>query len=228
MARAVPAPRCAALACAFTFVLAQALPSQGAGPARWTPAVNWATPGSSSYAVHLVLMAGDETPHHSRILWWRGHGGSGLQGGAWGWNPPHDSVVTYPSASFTALSPPDPAVDIFCSGHAGLWDGRVVVPGGTHPGTGTYGENASRLYTPGSGTTPGTWSDPGNLAERRWYPSATTLRDGRVTALGGYKYPHQGIHGGRIDGAAPTGGSGDLLHRFDPIVNGSWDPPVLP
>ena len=222
--------RSAALACAVVLALATAPPPSvdAAGPAQWTPAVNWAAPGSNAYAVHMVLMAGDGSNHHSRILWFRGHGGAGLQGGEWGWQPGNESCASYPSGSFTALSPPDPLVDIFCSGHAGLWDGRIVLPGGTQPGTGTYGENASRVFTPGTGSSPGTWSNPGNLAERRWYPTATTLRDGRVSALGGLKYPQQRIHGGRIDGAAPTGGSGDIVRRFNPIVNGSWDAPVLP
>jgi hypothetical protein len=222
--------RDAALACACVLALVPLSRVDAAGSAQWTPAVNWATAGSNAYAVHMVLMAGDGTSYHSRILWFRGHGGSGLQGGEWGWNwqPGNEDCTSYPSGNFTALNPQDPSVDIFCSGHAGLWDGRIVLPGGTQPGTGSYGENASRVFTPGAGSAPGTWSNPGNLAERRWYPSATTLRDGRVSALGGYKYPHQRIHGGRIDGAAPASGSGDLVHRFDPIVNGSWDVPVLP
>lgn len=94
MGRVSPALSQAALACALALIhFVHASPSRAAGPARWTPPVNWAAPGSNAYAVHMVLMAGDGAPHHSRILWFRGHGGSGLQGGEWGWTPPTASHV---------------------------------------------------------------------------------------------------------------------------------------
>lgn len=179
--------RCAAsrpfvvfLAALFTLHFAGQPSARAAGPGQWTPAANWGADDSGNYAVHMILMAGDGSPYHSRLLWFRGHGGAGLKGGEWGWNPGNESCESYPGASFTALNPTDPVVDIFCSGHAGLSDGRIVLPGGTQPLSGNYGENASRLFTPGGGSAPGSWSDPGNLAERRLAQSVLGSDDDRV------------------------------------------------
>ena len=42
---------------------------------HWTPPADWHLEGTQTdnlkYAVHLVLLRGDGSPYHSRILWWR-------------------------------------------------------------------------------------------------------------------------------------------------------------
>ncbi|WP_138733744.1 galactose oxidase-like domain-containing protein [Modestobacter excelsi] len=74
--------------------------------------------------------------------------------------------------------------NIFCSGHAFLPDGRLLVAGGDR-------ENQDRLrsvhvFSPG-GPGGGSWSYAGTLAAARWYPSVVTLPDGRMLMAGGEK-----------------------------------------
>lgn len=73
--------------------------------------------------------------------------------------------------------------NIFCSGHALMADGRLLVAGGDR-------EDQTRIrsvhvVTPdGAG---GSWQYVGQLDSGRWYPSAVTLPDGRVLVVGGEK-----------------------------------------
>lgn len=200
------------------------------GPARWTPSVDWGGGDPNRYAVNMILMAGDGAPYHSRILWFRGHGSSmsGLGGGEWGWTPGNEDCASYPAASFTALAPADPLMDVFCSGHAGLADGRILLAGGNDPESEHYGDKQSRLFTPGVGASPGTWSNPPDLARRRWYPTAVTLRDGRVAAFAGSQARQHYVFGGRVAGAPPSSPQGDLVRQHGPYGDEAWDPTVLP
>lgn len=76
----------------------------------------------------------------------------------------------------------NPSHDIFCSGHTLLEDGRVFFAGG-HV-VDYWGQKYTMVYNPFSGTT-GAWTQTALMGERRWYPSATTLGDGRVLILSG-------------------------------------------
>jgi hypothetical protein len=69
--------------------------------------------------------------------------------------------------------------NIFCSGAAGLPDGRLLVAGGhinDH-----IGLPDSNLFNPFSQT----WSAGGAMSYQRWYPTVTALPDGRMLATGG-------------------------------------------
>lgn len=218
----------------FVAAVACLIPSEtpAVGPGQWTPPQWWRGDSTNNrYAVHMMLMAGDGAPYHSRILWYGGlGGGENLRGGEWGWTPGSEGCSSYPAGNFTLLTPSDPAMDLFCGGHALLADGRALLVGGTEHHSGSYGLRGTRLFTPGAGTSAGGWSNPhpGELAERRWYPTATTLRDGRVLALGGSQYLQHRVFGGRIEGAAPASPRADSVHRIVPIMGEPWDPSVLP
>ena len=80
------------------------------------------------------------------------------------------------TGSFTAV--PSPAL-MFCSGHAFLPDGRVLVSGG---GTGNgLGHNNSDIFNPATTS----WSVGPAMAYARWYPTNTTLPDGEVLTVAG-------------------------------------------
>lgn len=223
--RTAPALLAIAVLCFHTSALA-------VGPGQWTPPTWWGGNSTNNrYAVHMMLLAGDGDPYHSRILWYGGlGGGENLRGGEWGWTPGNDACGSYPTGSFTLLTPADPGMDLFCGGHALLGDGRALLVGGTEHHSGSYGLRGTRLFTPGTGTSPGGWSNPhpGELAERRWYPTATTLRDGRVLALAGSQYLQHRVFGGRVEGAAPASPRADSVHRIVPIMGEPWDSSVLP
>jgi len=69
--------------------------------------------------------------------------------------------------------------DLFCSGHAQLADGRILVVGGYD--SSTLGSAEANIFDPVSLT----WTRVPNMSYRRWYPSATTLGDGRVLVTSG-------------------------------------------
>lgn len=104
---------------------------------------------------------------------------------------------------------PDPAAplvpdtDLFCSGHAFLADGRLLVVGGElptpsegedlhgHGGMSGGGERACWVYRPSSRT----WTQVADLnldphgdlfSGGRWYPGVATLFDNQVLAVGGH------------------------------------------
>ena len=70
-------------------------------------------------------------------------------------------------------------VNLFCSGHTFLPDGRLMVTGGHL--FDSQGHNAATIYDPGSNA----WSAAEPMAKGRWYPSAVTLADGAVMVCSG-------------------------------------------
>jgi hypothetical protein len=91
------------------------------------------------------------------------------------WNPA--------TGQFTAVPTP---VDLFCSGHVQLADGRVLIMGGTksYPvpnGHGYEGLVDSYAFDPATNR----YTRLGNLNVGHWYPSATQLGNGDVLTLGG-------------------------------------------
>jgi galactose oxidase len=74
-------------------------------------------------------------------------------------------------------------VNLFCSGHAFLADGALLVVGG-HLEDSEGTTTAFRYsYDPAGGV--GTWTALTPMARGRWYPTATTLPDGSVLVLSG-------------------------------------------
>lgn len=70
-------------------------------------------------------------------------------------------------------------VNLFCSGHAFLPDGRLLVAGGHIRDS--EGVNQASLYDPASNT----WTAAAPMNAGRWYPTLTTLPDGGVLVLSG-------------------------------------------
>ena len=71
--------------------------------------------------------------------------------------------------------------NLFCAGQAQLADGRILVIGGHDKAGGILGDAESNIFDPVTQT----WTTAATMAYRRWYPTATTLADGRVLALSG-------------------------------------------
>jgi hypothetical protein len=91
----------------------------------------------------------------------------------------HSTPVTWNpgSGAFTTLPLPD---DFFCSGHAFLPDGRLLVAGG-HSGTDNYGIKTTYLFDFALNQ----WTKTANMVNGRWYPTITTLGNGEVLAISG-------------------------------------------
>ena len=114
-------------------------------------------------AVHGTLM------HTGEILLWDGWEAPAQ---ATAWNPATNTFRSVPNQS-----------GLFCSAHSMLADGRILVSGG-HAG-GEVGIVDVNAFDPVSGA----WKIERNMSTQRWYPSSTTLGDGRVLVLSGQIMP---------------------------------------
>ncbi len=79
---------------------------------------------------------------------------------------------------FTTLTEP---ADIFCSGLALLFDGRLFIAGG-HSGVDNYGIKTAYTYDASGG-----WFRAADMRNGRWYPSALTLASGEMLAISGWR-----------------------------------------
>jgi len=91
----------------------------------------------------------------------------------------HDPVLWDPANPTVFGSTTRPA-DFFCSGHALLPDGRLLVAGG-HSGTDNFGLRTTYLYDFATGT----WTRGPDMQNGRWYPTNTTLASGELLTVSG-------------------------------------------
>jgi galactose oxidase len=100
------------------------------------------------------------------------------------WDPSTQTNTAAPKV-YGPGSPPT-LVNIFCSGHAFLPDGRLLQAGGH---IANYdGLNSAYIYTPSTSST-GSWTNSPGLPVMnagRWYPTATTLPNGDILVISGY------------------------------------------
>ena len=82
-------------------------------------------------------------------------------------------------ATGTTLPMAAPGYNVFCSGHAFLADGRLLIAGG-HIINNVGLPNAS-IYDPVSNA----WTAAPNMNAGRWYPTATTLANAEVLVIAG-------------------------------------------
>jgi len=73
------------------------------------------------------------------------------------------------------------AWDMFCNGMVVLPDGRPFINGGTLQYDPFFGQVKSSVFDP----TTNTFTDVQNMAHGRWYPTVTTLGDGRIMTFSG-------------------------------------------
>ena len=71
--------------------------------------------------------------------------------------------------------------DMFCNGMVVLPDGRAFINGGTLQYDPFHGSQKNSVYDPATGV----FTDVQNMAHGRWYPTVTTLGDGRVMTFSG-------------------------------------------
>src|SRR5688500_5361964 len=134
-----------------------------ASPGRWDYAPGW----PQHVAVHMHLLP------NGQVLFWSGDDRAGkghkMVQEAFIWNPQTGSAVSAPNSR----------TDVFCSGHAFLPDGRLLVVGG-HIAVDT-GLADVNIFDFGNRR----WGKGAAMAGGRWYPSAVTLISGEVLVEGG-------------------------------------------
>ncbi|PYM78725.1 MAG: hypothetical protein DME09_22860 [Candidatus Rokuibacteriota bacterium] len=122
----------------------------------WSSVLSW-----SLVAVHTMLLPTGDVLMFDR----RDYGGAGPQL----WSPA--------TGAFTSV--PNTTTDVFCSSHTALADGRILVTGGDH--TDNVGIRDTNIFDSRTRS----WSLVAPMSYARWYPTATTLPDGRVLATSG-------------------------------------------
>jgi hypothetical protein len=90
------------------------------------------------------------------------------------------TIWDYVAGTFTNIPVP---TDLFCSGHALMSDGRILVVGGYGEGGATLGIKSAEIFDPIKLT----WTSVPNMQYKRWYPNATTLSDGRILVVAGWQ-----------------------------------------
>ncbi len=95
------------------------------------------------------------------------------------WSTGDNARVWNPTTGTFTLAPATFG-DLHCAGQSTLADGRVVVIGG-QDGAVHNGIAVTALFDPISQT----WTRGANMTDLRWYPTSTTLPDGRVLATSG-------------------------------------------
>ncbi len=157
----------------------------------WSAPIAWPT-----VAIHAALMP---TGH---IISWASND-NGVSGGAnsAGTNGVIDSAPTDPSHYSNIVYITDPTTmtntlvnnsttDLFCSGHAQMANGNLMVAGGN---LGLYGgaytgQKTVNIYNPFLKT----WSRIMDMAYGRWYPTVTTLPNGEMFIIGGTNTSYSG------------------------------------
>lgn len=86
------------------------------------------------------------------------------------WDPQTGTITTQPVTW-----------DMFCNGMVVLPDGRPFINGGTLQYDPFHGEPRSSVFDPATNT----FADAQNMVHGRWYPTVTTLGDGRVMTFSG-------------------------------------------
>jgi alpha-amylase len=126
------------------------------------------------------------------------------------WDPA--TGASTPTRNQPALADGTP-VNLFCSGHTFLADGRLMVIGGHL--FDSQGVNQSCIYDPVADQ----WTAEALMNEGRWYPSAVTLPDGGVLALSG-SFP--------VGPLQPPANDNKIHNATNPIPQvwrgATWDP----
>ena len=142
--------------------------SGGLSQGAWSQVHPWPT-----VAIHQVLLP------NNKILSWNYEGGGNNIGASSAFVV---DIPPYGDPSTTWLEVPNTTTNLFCSGHAFLGDGRLLVAGG-HNGDPYIGTADINLFESGDGYR---WVNPNTpMSGGRWYASAITLANGDVLVLSG-------------------------------------------
>ena len=90
------------------------------------------------------------------------------------------TVWDYVNNKFTTVPT---STNLFCSGHAVMADGRVLLVGGYGQSSSTIGIANAEIFDPSTNS----WTAVPPMGFRRWYPTATTLSDGRILVTAGWQ-----------------------------------------
>ena len=127
------------------------------------------------------------------------------------WNPANGDMTPTPQPT---LADGKTNANLFCSGHAFLPDGRLLVAGG-HLADGE-GLDQTTVYDPVSNT----WTPSLVMIHGRWYPTMASLPDGSVLVLSG---SFRGPAGNTVQNTVPEVWNGGALSEIMDSPAGAFD-----
>jgi hypothetical protein len=140
------------------------------------------------------------------------------------WNPLSGAWQIQPSQHFG-----NRGVNLFCSGHSLLPDGRIATAGGHHGGPSGHSARWVHLFDPERPLGSRIARASGDMIDTRWYPTTTVLPNGRVLISSGNHValaysiePNRGL----INPGYPLG-SEARSELFDPATNALSGSPVV-
>jgi hypothetical protein len=159
--------------------------------------------------IHAALM------HNGKVLIVAGSGNcSPSQSGCPSGAPYGSGAAVYDPVAGT-IKPLTVSWDMFCNGMVVLPDGRPFINGGTLQYDPFHGSLQSSIFDPATNT----FTDVQNMAHGRWYPTLTTLGNGRVMTFSGVDENHNTNKTVEIY----TVGSG-----WSTPSDAGWTPPLYP
>src|SRR4051794_6373009 len=158
-------------------------PNSNAASGLWSPLIDFPNPsgcsGCAFAPIHMHLLS------NGRVLMWQDDNDSGSRGAA-------ADTVAYvwdvQSNTFTRVY--NVNTDLFCSGHAFLPDGRLLVAGG-HAQSDNNGTTTTNLFDPATNS----WSLSNfSMNQGRWYPTVTALPTREMLVASGNISTTQGVN----------------------------------
>ena len=164
---------------------------------------SWGAPFTvASWPIHQILLP------TGRVLWLTYADDHEKGGRAFVWDPAtRQSREIDPPPVKYADGVTRPA-NLFCSGHAALADGRILVAGGNLAfpdpagGPGSDFKGARWVFTFDPWTE--TWTRQPDMAHGRWYPDVTTLPDGTAVIIGGTDESGDNVNNPDIEHFTPS------------------------
>lgn len=195
---------------------------------RWV-----ATPSLGFSGTHVVLLREPGSNNAKMFLFGESGGAQTMR--FWRFAPGDTNLImpTTVSARSSLLPIPHPTgdpnrTDLFCSGHATLPDGHMVLIGGDWLPTQTC-EDSYTLDAAWNNlsTDAPAWTHNATMAVQRWYATATPLSDGRVLTSAGTSFSGMIGFGGLSQGAGGAEVTDRVLRPLELSARFSWGDTTL-
>ena len=152
----------------------------------WEEPVIW-----PEVAVHVMHLPPSGSSSTGQILFWHGKDSQDPPDDStsiptWVWNPTDGCLGDYDPKEDCFTEVPNDETNLFCAGHSALADGSILAAGGHYRGPNHWGLADTNRFIRNQAGNWGQWMGGiQDMAFRRWYPTLTTLPDGKVLAVSG-------------------------------------------
>jgi hypothetical protein len=204
-------------ALAIAMMIQQLTPPLGALAAPLSQTGRWTPVGSLGFSgTHVALLR--EPQSNAAKVFLFGESGSPQTMKFWRFFGLDHPLALPDSNVLVSITHPNETVeDLFCSGHATLPDGKLLLMGGgwvpSAPCRDVYTFDPAWSPAPCTGCPSEPWTDNAAMAVERWYGTASILPDGKVLASAGTMSSSFVAYGG----LSQSGGADVTLRKHQPL-----------